>query len=537
MPTTPNNPNKYNFTLPLLFAVVMVMGIQIGYKMYENLKLKGKIAPVTFYTSSTLDEVLQYIDGRYVDTVNSSLLMRDAIEHTLEKLDPHSSFIPSNELQEVNEQLDGNFEGIGIEFHIFNDTIYIVSAISGGPSEALGLLPGDKIVEIEDSTVAGIGINNAMVIKKLRGPKGSSVRIGIQRNTAAIKQYSIQREKIPLTSVDVGYKVNASTGYIKINRFSATTVDEFREKLIMLKEQNIENLIVDLRNNPGGFLDAATDIADEFLDKKRILVYTQGKNFRKKSYYSKRPGLFEEGELIILIDQGSASASEILAGAIQDWDRGTIIGRRSFGKGLVQEQYELQDGSALRLTVARYYTPTGRCIQRPYEHGDVESYYDDIDNRFENGELFSPDSIKFEEQECFVTPAGKEVYGGGGINPDIFIPMDTSGIEKFWPIRNEIPSFVYRHFSENQDDYLNKYKNLDDFLHRFDIGPVYKDFLTSLEKAKIRPQASTIQANKEEIQMYIKAYLARNLWYNNGFYPIINAEDPFITKALEELQK
>ncbi len=434
----------HNFLLPLLFAAMLALGIKLG---FELSRLMGdKPAITSGRTHSKLDELMRLIEVKYVDTVSQEMLVDDAINEVLGKLDPHSFYIPGEELQAVNENLDGNFEGIGIEFYIVKDTIIVVSPISGGPSEALGIRSGDKIITIEDSTVAGVEISNKQVINKLRGPSGSKVRVGIARSgVPGLTEYSITRDKIPLYSLDVGYMVDDSIGYIKINRFSATTYTEFMEQLRKLNNQGMRRLLLDLRQNPGGYLNAATMIADEFIGGNDLLVYTQGKAYDRTDYNAKADGEFENGCLAIILDEGSASAAEILAGAVQDWDRGILVGRRSFGKGLVQEQYDMSDKSAVRLTVARYYTPSGRCIQKPYEEGSDE-YFHDLERRYESGELYSMDSVSFPDSLKYYTPKGRVVYGGGGIMPDVFVPIDTSyDYVTMGKLQAFIPQFVYNY--------------------------------------------------------------------------------------------
>jgi len=530
---SPEHGTKKNFALPLLFAIVMVMGIQIGYKMYDHLKMRGGFASLDVESASTLEEVMRYIDARYVDTINRQELVREVIDGTLEKLDPHSSFIPADKLDSVNEQLEGNFEGIGIEFILFRDTLQVIAAISGGPSEKKGIQSGDKILTVNDTLIAGVGISSEEVISRLRGPKGTVVNLGILKEPGQIQNIIITRDEIPLHSVDICYKVNDNTGYIKISRFSATTVDEFRKGLIKLKEMGINNLIIDLRDNPGGFLDAATEIADELLDKKRVLVYTQGKNFPRKEYYSRRPGLFEEGKVAVLINQGSASASEILAGAVQDWDRGHIIGRRSFGKGLVQEQYDLQDGSALRLTVARYFTPTGRCIQKPYNGQKKEKYDEDIYDRIEHGEYYTADSIKVNEDECFVTPSGKEVFGGGGISPDIFVPIDSTLDNSYIEIKNLVPEFLTDYFSSHRSKLFIAHPDYEKFAANYSGEEEYRAFRKFAEKTHPEISSHQLDLLKKETYELIKALLARLLWNDEGYFPLANKNDPFILAALK----
>lgn len=418
-----NRPKFYVY-LPIIFALVLVLGIFIGTTFLsggQKMVMGGNTGKF-----SKLQDVLQYINQEYVDTVNDDDLVERSIVSLLENLDPHSSYISAEELQANNEPLQGNFEGIGVEFNIVDDTVRVVAAIPGGPAEGVGVQAGDKIVMVDGKTIAGIKIANKGVMERLKGKGGTKVKISVKRNgRKGLIDFTITRGTIPIYSLDASYMLTANLGYIKISRFAATTYDEFMQALDKLQKQGMTKLVVDLRGNGGGFLNTAVDIADEFLPEGKSIVYTQGKARPRKDFYATKRGSFENGELFILIDDGSASASEILAGAVQDNDRGTLIGRRSFGKGLVQEQSEFTDGSAIRLTIARYYTPTGRCIQKSYKHG-VDDYYNEELSRYESGELESADSIKVADSLKYKTPGGKIVYGGGGIIPDEFVPLDTA---------------------------------------------------------------------------------------------------------------
>src|ERR1043165_1424874 len=400
-----NNPYK-----PFIYALILVFGVMLGFIV--NSLTSGK-QTVLNHNYDKVEDILNYVDQKYVDTINRTQLMDKTIEKMLSNLDPHSVYIPAQEVSEANEGLEGNFEGIGIEFYIVQDTITVVTAISGGPSEQVGIKAGDRIIKINDSIVSGIKIKDTDVKHRLRGPKGSGVKVSILRAGAKdLLKFDIKRDKIPLYSIDASYMVNGEIGYIRISQFSSTTHQEFNEKLQELQNKGMKKLIVDLRGNPGGYLQAATSIADELISGEKLLVYTNGKAYDRQDYKAGKGGLFEKGPLCVLIDQGSASASEILSGAIQDWDRGTIIGRTSFGKGLVQEQYDLPDNSAIRLTVARYYTPSGRCIQRSYDKGS-EQYYNEIYERYARGEFVHEDSIISKDTTVYKTSKGRRVYGGG----------------------------------------------------------------------------------------------------------------------------
>lgn len=523
---------KLNFLLPLALSLVLAGGMLIGFKLRESTWSKRPVVQRMDY--SRLDEIINIVEAKYVDTVNSEKTINQLIENLLGQLDPHSFFISASELGEVNEGLEGNFEGIGVEFYILRDTITVVSPISGGPSEALGILSGDKIILIDDSVVAGKEITNNDVVKKLRGKKGTKVKVSIARkNEKDLLAFEIVRDKIPITSVDAGYMIDAETGYIKINRFSANTYEEFMTELKELDEAGMKNLIIDLRQNPGGYLNAATMIADELLDNEKLLVYTEGKAYKRKEYRSKMDGLFERGNLAVMIDEGSASASEILAGAIQDWDRGIVTGRRSFGKGLVQEQYNLRDGSALRLTVARYYTPSGRSIQKPYGNG-TDAYNHEIVARFENGEHLNKDSIAVEDSVEYFTSKGKVVYGGGGIMPDIFIPLDSlNNYQHLAKTRTYIPEFIYDYYSKNAAGF-SQYTSLHDFMNRYTVSDaVFQQFvsLPKFQEAELKPEE--ISAIESDIKIMLKAYIARQIWKNDGFFAVMNTMDKTYLRTLQ----
>ena len=416
---TDHKNSKYQIRLPIVLCLGLAAGVFVG-ASFNTRKGSGEVGQEV----QKFRDVLTLIQDEYVDTVNTNTLVDDAIHHMLNKLDPHSAYIPTAERIAANEDLRGNFDGIGVEFNIFHDTIVVVSALSGGPSEALGIQSGDKIIRVDDEPLAGIGVTSSDVMKALKGPKGTEVKVTILRSKKEL-DYKIIRDKIPQYSVDVAYMVDAEIGYIKVNRFAATTFDEFHESLKSLKEKGMKKLVLDLQGNPGGYMNMAIDMADDFLSSSKKIVFTNGKEKKYNSdAMSTARGEFEEGDLIVLMNEGSASASEILAGALQDNDRALIVGRRSFGKGLVQSPFDLSDGSELRLTISRYYTPTGRSIQKPYDDGD--EYSRDIISRYNHGEFFHADSIHFNDSLKYTTPNGRTVYGGGGIMPDYFVPLDTT---------------------------------------------------------------------------------------------------------------
>ena len=523
--------------MPIILAGVLSLGILLGERMSMNDKVQFSLPiPLHFNKKNKVDEVLNYIEEQYVDTVSRKKLEEKTITALLQNLDPHSSYISSEDLKATNEPLKGSFDGIGIEFSIIGDTIRVVTPLSGGPSEALGIQAGDKIVKIEGRNAAGIKITNQNVIDKLRGEEGTKVNITIQRGNASKPiNYTITRGKIPIYSVDVAYMVNKKTGYIKVSRFAATTYDEYISAFNKLRSQGMEQLIFDLRGNPGGLLNIAVNFADEFLPEGKEIVYTEGRVSPKRVFTATRQGNFEKEKLIILIDEGSASASEIVAGAVQDNDRGIIVGRRSFGKGLVQEQAELSDGSALRLTVARYYTPTGRCIQKSYSNGS-EAYYNEEVERYEHGELLNADSIKVINSLKYTTPGGKVVYGGGGIMPDVFVPIDTGGRSAFLSeviYTGLLNQYAYDYADKHRGE-LNAYKNFEAFNSAFNISNIMlDDFISFAERNKIKRNEKDIKTSEKILKIQLKAYIARNIWHSEGFYPVIHTIDNTFKKAVE----
>ncbi len=528
---------RLSIWLPLIMAIVLAMGIQIG----TLLNSTKKTSFFSHNNLNTLNEVMDYVKAKYVDTINMSTIEDGAISNVLEQLDPHSTFIPSTDLKEVNQELEGNFEGVGIEFFLVQDTIMVVSVISGGPSEKAGILAGDRIITINDSTFAGIKIRDNTVISHLRGESGTNVRVGIKRNgVAKLLPFTIIRDKIPMYSIDASYMIDKKTGYIKINRFSETTYDEFESALKKMKSQGITQLVIDLRQNGGGLLDAATDIVDQLIDQQKLIVYTKGRVYSRVDYKTRVMGEFEEGNLAILIDEGSASASEIVTGAIQDWDRGVVVGRRSFGKGLVQEQYGLSDGGALRLTVAKYYTPSGRCIQKPYDH-NINNYYDEVSNRYSDGEVLNADSMHINDTARYFTSLGRVVYGGGGIIPDIFVPLDTSNNNNSFlnGVLNAglLQQFTYTYF-HNHTQMLDQYSSLDLFREQFNVSDaVYADFISYAVKNGVKVNSIQQEKAKDFISLRIKAFLAREKFNSGAFYAVINDADPVLKKAMDALGK
>lgn len=525
---------------PFYFSLVLIIGILLGLKLATNISTNQTKIFSSDNQNSKVNELLNYIERNYVDTISKNRLLDDAITSLLENLDPHSAYIPASELAQTNEMLQGNFDGIGIEFNILNDTIYVVSALAGGPSEQLGIRAGDRIIKVEKKNVAGVKIANNDVLKMLRGVGGTKVNVSImRRGNANPLAFSIKRGKIPLYSVDAAFMLDDNkTGVIKIGRFAQTTYDEFIKSFDALRQQGMQQLIVDLRGNPGGFLNIATKLCDEFLEDKKLIVYTEGRARTRENFYATSDGSFEKNKVAFLIDEGSASASEILAGAIQDNDRGIIVGRRSFGKGLVQEQSDFSDGSAVRLTIARYYTPTGRCIQKPYKLGESDDYAMDEIHRYRSGELENKDSIKFSDSLKFKTPKGKVVYGGGGIMPDIFVPLDTTRNSNYLTelyISGIINQFSVAYADNNRSALMN-YKTADEYIKNFTVtDALMTEFTNFAAKNKIPKNEKGFAKSKSIIALQLKALIARGIWRNDAFYKILSMEDKTVIAALKGL--
>jgi carboxyl-terminal processing protease len=485
-------------------------------------------------------EVMDRISRYYVDTIDEEAFVEQVIEEMLHELDPHSSYISEEELKELSEQLNGEFEGIGVSFNVLRDTIYIISTIQGGPSEKVGILPGDRIITVGDETVAGIGISTGGVQKRLKGKKGTTVDVGIlRRGQDDLLQFTIIRDKIPVYSLDASYMVDKKTGYIKLSRFSQTTAREFEEALSALEEQGMENLILDLTGNGGGYLRIAIELADHFLSSGREIVYTEGSKVPKRDYKSTRAGMFETGRLVIMIDEQSASASEIVSGAVQEWDRGILVGRRSFGKGLVQQPFRLADGSELRLTIARYYTPTGRLIQKPYENG-YKDYAMDLINRYNQGELNSADSIVFPESEKYSTlVSGRTVYGGGGIMPDYFVPIDTTDFSPYYRDlvnRGIFNQYLMSYIDVHRPELEARYPDFSAFNRKFEPSPEMLDGLIGMATDRgLEFVQEDWDVSGDHIKLLMKAYIARDLWESSMFYEIYNTTDPIFMRAKEIL--
>lgn len=502
--------------------------------------LSGQVAFSQGLNENTfkIGRTLGLIDAWYVDSTDINKLTEQTIIELLRSLDPHSVYISAKDVKEMNEPLNGNFEGIGIQFNLLRDTIIVIEPISGGPSEKAGLLPGDRIITIDGEKVAGIGISTNGVRSRLMGMKGTKVNINVfRKGEKSILDFTIIRDKIPINSLDAAYMLDKETGYVKLNKFAATTVDEFDAAVDSLKKfNNMKNLVLDLRSNGGGYMTAATDLADKFYSDKRLLVYLRGRKTPRQDYFSKGRGSLSSSRVAILTDEGSASASEILAGAVQDWDRGIIVGRRTFGKGLVQNGFYLTDGSMIRLTIARYYTPTGRLIQSPYNDG-YDKYLENFYKRYTDGELMTADSIHFPDSLKYKTMVSKRtVYGGGGIMPDVFVPADTMGYSDYYRslVRKGVLSSWSLEFSDkNRKQIASKYKTFNEFRSDFNFSDEDMDDLKNkAEKAGVKFDENGFKISRNEILTVLKGYIAANIWKTNEFYMIINEGDPVIESAL-----
>lgn len=516
--------------LPIVLFSTLAVGILIGgYLNYP----KEKIAFSKNDYKNKLNQLINFIDNEYVDSVNTDSIVALTVNNILAELDPHSIYIPPEEQISEAESMRGNFVGIGVNFYIYKDTIAVIKPLANGPSEKAGILSGDRILYADNKKLFGNKIHSDSVFSSLKGEEGSEIELTIYRKSERKKlKIKLKRGSVPIKSVDVALMINATTGYIKINRFAETTYDEFKNGLQKLKKQGAKELIIDVRNNGGGYMEMAIKIADEFLKNDQLIVFTKNKKGVIDNTYATEEGIFENGSVTILIDENSASASEILAGAIQDNDRGTIIGRRSFGKGLVQSEMDFDDGSAVRLTVARYYTPTGRSIQRPYTKGKEEAYYSQFENRFVNGELYSKDSIKNNDSLKFKTPKGKIVYGGGGIVPDVFVPLDGKHGEEstIYIIEQSavVGHFVFEQLDKNRKAFqglsyvafLNKMNQTDHYFNAF------QNYLNS------NGIVLDVSKSKDKVQRYISAEFARQLFDEQKYYEIILKEDKMIKTAI-----
>ena len=517
--------------LPFFIGLSLAAGILLGATLFGN----GTTADKVTKNFTKFREIISYIDREYVDTVNINEITDYGIEQMLEKLDPHSVYIPAKEVELAKMPLEGDFDGIGVEFLIVKDTIQVVAPIIGGPSEQVGVRTGDKIVAVDGKNVAGIKITNRDVFTKLRGPRGTKVIVSVMRKGEPKPvDFTITRDKIPTHSVEVAYMIDPKTGYIKVSRFAQNTHQEFYDALKTLKGKGMKRLMIDLRDNPGGYMEQANRMANELLGDKKLIVYTKSKDGRYDSKaVADNKGDFETGACIVLMNEGSASASEILAGAIQDNDRGLIVGRRSFGKGLVQSPIPLSDGSELRLTISRYYTPSGRSIQKPYTSS--KDYEMDFENRFEHGELFNKDSIKFNEKLKFKTLAGRTVYGGGGIMPDVFVPFDTTFSSKYLNalyIKNILREYALNYANENKAKLTSM--GLPKFMETWTMSPAQeKDIIALAAKDGIEYNDTQYKRSRVTILNAMKAFVARSIWREEGSYRVIHEQDEIFQKALE----
>jgi carboxyl-terminal processing protease len=530
--------NKKNLFLVLIVFLSLIGGVFLG-----NL-LSGRANGVSGNLfrggHSKVDDLLSIINKQYVDTVNLNEMTEGLMTDLASKLDPHSVYIPASDLADVNSELEGSFSGIGVQFNIQNDTVMIVSVISGGPSEKVGLLAGDRIVQVNDTAFVGKKITNEKVMKKLRGKARTIVKLGIRRrSTKEILKYSITRGEIPVNTVDIAYMIEPGVGFIKVNKFGATTYTEFLNAIANLRNKGAKKYIIDLRENSGGFMEQATNMVNEFLPAGRMIVYSQGKAYPRREEKSDGKGSCINQPIVVLIDEFSASASEIFTGAIQDNDRGMIIGRRSFGKGLVQQQMELKDGSAIRLTVARYYTPSGRCIQKPYIKGKAEDYEMDIVNRYKHGEFDSKDSIHVAKSLKYKTVGGRTVYGGGGIMPDIFVPRDTS---EFTPYLNKVINYGYLYqyafqYSDRNRDKLKSITTWQEMKRYLDGQNILSDFVKFATAKGVPANPKQINISKRYLLNQLESYISRNMLGDKGFYPLLFEDDITVKSALEQLKR
>lgn len=529
--------NKNSRYIPIIIAVSIVAGIFIG-TFYAN-RYSGSKPGIISASSNKLNALLRIIDDQYVDTVDMAELVEDAMPQLLGELDPHSSYIAAKDLEEVTADLRGSFSGIGIQFTIQQDTIHVNNVIAGGPSEKVGLMAGDRIVEVDDSAFVGKMVTNNEAMKKLKGPKGSEVKLGVFRHgEKELLHFTIIRGDIPVKSVDASYMLNEKFGYIKINKFGETTYPEMLISLAKLHQEHCQGIVIDLRQNTGGYMGAAIQMVNEFLPKGKLIVYTEGRKAPRENYFSNGTGSSQEIPVIILVDEGSASASEIFAGAIQDNDRGTVIGRRSFGKGLVQQPIDFSDGSAIRLTIARYYTPSGRCIQKPYNKGKDENYEMDILTRYEHGEFFSQDSIKQDESHIYYTSLGRPVYGGGGIMPDIFVPQDTTGITSYFSMavnRGLTLQFAFQYTDQNRQT-LQKYTTSDELLQYLKKQNILEKFARFAESKGLKRRNILMYKSQKLFERNLYGNIIYNMLDMEDYLKYLNQLDPTVLKAIEVLE-
>lgn len=520
--------------LPVIIAASIALGIFIG-NHYLSIS-QGKRHK--YSSGNKINAILDIIDEQYVDTVNMAKLVEESIPKIFSELDPHSVYIPSEDAKIVNEDLEGSFSGIGVSFNLQTDTILVINVIPGGPSEKAGLQPFDRIITINDSIFSGNKTSQDKIMKTLRGAKNSTVKLGVKRkNHSELIYFDVTRGDVPVSSVDVAYEVNKGVGYIKVSKFGRTTYNEFITAIAELKQKGVNSFIIDLRGNTGGYMEAATNMVNEFMPEGRLIVYTEGKTFPRSDIYTNGTGTCQEVPIVVLTDEFSASASEIFSGAIQDNDRGLIIGRRTFGKGLVQSPIKLSDGSEIRLTIARYYTPSGRCIQKNYELGKGDDYEQDIYNRYMHGEFDSADSIKIGDSQKFETGMGRIVYGGGGIMPDIFIPRDTTGITSYFSsvINSGILNLYALEYSDKNYNKLSSFKTYKELYKYLQQQPLLSDFTNFAAEKGIKKRPTLINISGKLIEKQLEAYIVRNFFDEAGFYPIFQMDDVTLKRAIKVL--
>lgn len=522
--------------LPVIISVSIALGIFIG-----NHYLKLSQGKRHFYGGGNkLDAIMEIINEQYVDTVDIKQLVEDAIPKIFSELDPHTVYIPAKDVQRVNEDLEGSFSGIGVSFNMQTDTILVINVIPGGPAEKAGLQPFDRIITINDRLYAGNKSDQDSIMKTLRGAKNSTVKLGVKRrNEANLLYFDVTRGDVPVKSVDVAYEVNKGIGYIKVSKFGRTTYNEFITAIAQLKQEGCASFIIDLRGNTGGYMDAAINMVNEFMPEGRLIVYTEGKAFPRNDVYTNGTGTCQDAPIVVLTDEFSASASEIFSGAIQDNDRGLIIGRRTFGKGLVQSPIQLSDGSEIRLTIARYYTPSGRCIQKKYELGKDDEYEYDIIHRFEHGEFDSADSIKLDNDQKYATVMGRTVYGGGGIMPDIFIPRDTSGVTSYLSqvLNSGTLNLFTLTYSDQHYDKLSSFKTYQELYDYLKQQPLLAEFAQFAAQKGIKKRPRLIQISSRLIEKQLQAYIVRNFFDDAGFYPIFMNDDVTLERAIQVIQE
>lgn len=530
------NKNSFRF-IPIIIAISLVFGILVG--TFYAKHFAGNRLGIINGSSNKLNALLRIIDDQYVDTVNMNNLVEDAMPQILAELDPHSVYIPAKNLEEINSELEGSFSGIGIQFTIQDDTIHVNSVIQGGPSEKVGLLAGDRIVTVNDTLFVGKKVTNEQAMRKLKGPKGTQVKLGIQRlGEKDLLQFNITRGNIPQNTVDAAYMIDDQFGYVKVSKFGRTTHLELLNALAQFNHKNCEGLVIDLRGNTGGYMEAAIRMVNEFLPEGKLIVYTQGRKYPRAEEFANGTGSCQKMPLVVLIDEGSASASEIFTGAIQDNDRGIVIGRRSFGKGLVQQPIDFSDGSAIRLTIARYYTPSGRCIQRPYQNGNDREYELDIYKRYEHGEFFSKDSIKQNENERYQTSLGRTVYGGGGIMPDIFVPQDTIGFTSYLSTvlsRGLTIQYTF-HYTDRNRSKLSEYQSAEELVNYLRRQNLLEQFIRYADSKGVKRRNILIHRSRKLLEKNIYGNIIYNMLGMEEYIKYFNEADETVKKGLEILK-